>query len=84
MLQLLLQHGADPCVTYAAVTALQVATLVGNEQAVKVLLDSGANVHTKTRSRMTAAKFARAGDNPRITEMILEAEKRQPYPGHRT
>ncbi|PLB34809.1 ankyrin repeat domain-containing protein [Aspergillus candidus] len=79
IVHLLLQHGADPSAEFFSVPALYLATLVENELAVKLLLDAGARMDPMKWSGMTPAELARAGDNPRMTEMILEAERRHFY-----
>jgi ankyrin repeat protein len=62
-------------ITFARVTALHMAAVSGNVEAVRMLLDAGATVDPRDARGMTPLMFAIATDrpNPRLIRVLLQA-----------
>jgi ankyrin repeat protein len=76
LLQAMLVAGADPNQTFRSATPLHLAVVAGNEHAVRVLLEAGADVHARTDRGRSAYLLSCLFHYVDIHEQLCSARKR--------
>jgi uncharacterized protein len=82
MMELLLEHYAFiDAESPNGTTPLMMAAMYGSTEAVKLLLDAGADTAMKNKLGMTAVDFATRGNRPDAAELITRQIQRNKPPG---
>jgi ankyrin repeat protein len=78
IIRLLVTSGADVNEAFQSVTPLQLAALVGNYPGVEILLNAGADVHSRNTYGRSALIFACLLDHRDIVHLLLDAKRERP------
>ena len=81
-MELLLEHHAYiDAQSPNGTTPLMMAASYGSPEAVKLLIESGADIHVRNQKGMTALDFARRAERPDSVELIEAGLRMRRQPG---